>query len=262
MTLTSALTISQLLMFNCVKERRKLGRNVRSISERETPLPIYLGLKVHSLTRSRKHIDILSNLGLCISYDRVLTISTMLGNNICDLYETEGIVYPTTLRKWVFTTVAFDNIDHNPTSVTSLESFHGSAISVTQHFEEPSEGILREIPFIENIPGKGKLKDLPQSYTTVYPLSLKSKDLFPPVLNCGEELGSYDINAITKNELSWLEHFYSLYQKGDISNEGVIEYVHWAAFHASVTLPTLNRSCDITALLPLFRDQAHTSAMV
>ena len=33
MTLTSALTISQLLMFNCVKERRKLGRNVRYISE-------------------------------------------------------------------------------------------------------------------------------------------------------------------------------------------------------------------------------------
>ena len=148
MTLTSALTVSQFLMFNCVKERGNTGNKVRHNTERETPLPIYLGLMLHSMTRSRKIIDILFEFGLCISYDRVLTISTLLGNNVCNMYEKEGLICPPTLRKEVFTTVAFDNIDHNPTSVTALESFHGSAISVTQHFERYSDGIERNIPVI------------------------------------------------------------------------------------------------------------------
>ena len=218
MTLISAITISQLLMYNCVKERGK-SEKVRHNSERETPLPIYLGLLLHSQTRSRKLIDIFFELGLCISYDRVLTISTVLGNNVCNLYEREGIVCPPNLRKQAFTTVAFDNIDHNPSSITAMESFHGSAISITQHIEESSEGIPREIPMIENISTKCKLKDLPQSYTTVFPLSLKPKDLFPPVLICRKELGSYDINSTTQNEISWLEQIYSLYQKGELSKE-------------------------------------------
>ena len=74
------------------------------------------------MTRSRKIIDILFQFGLCISYDCVLTISMV--NNVCNLYEKEGLICPPTLRKEVFTTVAFDNIDHKP---TALESFHGPA---------------------------------------------------------------------------------------------------------------------------------------
>ena len=142
-----------------------------------------------------------------------------------------------------------------------MESFHGSAISITQHIEGPSEGILREIPIIENISTKCKLKDLPQSYTTVFPLSLKPKDLFPPILICRKELGPYDINSTTQNEISWLEQIYSLYQKGELSKEGILGYVHLPAYHASLTLPTM-RPRDTTALLPLFREQAHTPAMV
>ena len=107
---------------------------------------------------------------------------------------------------------------------------------------------------------KGKLKELPQSYTTVPPLTLKHKDLFPPVLNNGKESGSFNIISVRQNEIPWLENFYSCYQ-GELLNEDIVEYVHWAAYHMSQTLPTI-RACDITALLPLFRNLAHTPAMV
>lgn len=83
----SALTISQLLQYNTYIHRRDgdIKRERRNKS-RETPLPIYVGLTVHAKTRSRELVEILHDLGMCISYDRVLAISTHLGNEVCRHY--------------------------------------------------------------------------------------------------------------------------------------------------------------------------------
>ena len=43
-------TISQLMIFNCVKRSKGLGSCTRHSSFREAPLPIYLGLMVHAVT--------------------------------------------------------------------------------------------------------------------------------------------------------------------------------------------------------------------
>ena len=73
---TAALSVSQLVVFNSVKQSRnsKPSVNVRHDRDHETPLPLYLGLKVHAATRSKTLVDTLFHLGLCISYDRVLQI--------------------------------------------------------------------------------------------------------------------------------------------------------------------------------------------
>ena len=44
--------------------------------ERETPLAIYVGLKLHAETRKRELVEKLFQLGVSILYDRVLQIST------------------------------------------------------------------------------------------------------------------------------------------------------------------------------------------
>ena len=46
------------------------------------------------------------------------------------------------------TTGSVDNIDHNPSSRTSKDSFHGTAISLTQHPSEENEGNDRGIVII------------------------------------------------------------------------------------------------------------------
>ena len=61
-------------------------------------------------------MDTLHDLGLCISYNRILDISTELGNNICNHYEVEKAVCPPKLKSGLFTTSVVDNIDHNPSS--------------------------------------------------------------------------------------------------------------------------------------------------
>ena len=61
-----------------------------------------------------------------------------MANMVCQLCEQEVVVCPMKLRKYIFTTGNVDNIDHNPSSRTAKDSFHGTAISLTQH---PSKNV-------------------------------------------------------------------------------------------------------------------------
>lgn len=57
---------------------------------------------------------------MCISYDRLLTITTDITNTVIERYESDGVVCPTKLRRELFTTAAVDNIDHNTSSCAPL----------------------------------------------------------------------------------------------------------------------------------------------
>ena len=119
---TAALSLAQLLKFNAVKHARKQQdkpTDFRHSLERETPLAIYLGLKVHAETRKRDLVEKLSQLGISITYDRVLQISADMGNSVCQLYRLEQVVCPPKLKLDLFTTSAVDNIDVNPSATTA-----------------------------------------------------------------------------------------------------------------------------------------------
>lgn len=100
------LSISQLPLFNSTKQHRYGKFSTYHSIDREPPLPIYLGLLIHGETRKRGLVDKFYNLGLSVSYDRVLTISTQLGNSVVARFEAEGVVCPPKLRKGVYTTAA------------------------------------------------------------------------------------------------------------------------------------------------------------
>ncbi len=89
---------------------------IRHNIERETPLPIYIGLMIHTKTRKRELVDDLYELGLSISYNRVLNILTELGNKVCHHYKMERAA---SLKGGLFTTGAVDNIDHDPSSTSA-----------------------------------------------------------------------------------------------------------------------------------------------
>ena len=59
----------------------------------------------------------------------MLVLSTQLGNIVCMQFEFDSLVCPTKIRSNVFTTFAVDNIDHNPSSYSAKDSWHGTAIS-------------------------------------------------------------------------------------------------------------------------------------
>ena len=73
---TATLFVSQLVVFNSVKQSRnsKPSVNARHDRNHETPPLLYPGLKVHAVTRRKTLVESLFHLGLCIPYDRVLQI--------------------------------------------------------------------------------------------------------------------------------------------------------------------------------------------
>ena len=80
---------------------------------RETPMIIYIGLKIYSTSRSRNLIDMLFNLGLCISYDRVLEITKNIYENLREAYENNKFVFPNILKLGLFTVMLKDIRTHS-----------------------------------------------------------------------------------------------------------------------------------------------------
>lgn len=149
----AALSIRQLITYNTVKQRSCKPVAQRHNRNRETPLPIYIALKLHAETRKRGLIGSLHDLGL-----------------------------PPQAVSGVFTTAAVDNIDHNPSSTTACGSFHGTAISLLQHPTDQHPGIPRPDTVIdETLQGRRAVSPLPDAYTLVDHIALPCHDpLVPP----------------------------------------------------------------------------------
>ena len=60
-------SLTQLLVFNTVKRGRRESQAVHHNMDRETALPLYIGLLVHTKTRKYELIDIRFDKGLSVS---------------------------------------------------------------------------------------------------------------------------------------------------------------------------------------------------
>ena len=134
------MSVAQLLVFNTISRFREKSGNATDaihdthhVRNRECPLPIYAAPKIHGATREKSLIDTFYKLEMCISYDRFLSISTNITNSVIDRYDRNGVVCPSKLRDGIFRIAAVDNIDHNPSSASSHDSFHGTAVSLVQY---------------------------------------------------------------------------------------------------------------------------------
>jgi hypothetical protein len=124
-----AIEISQLIVYNSVNHARPQitkstdapkAKHVRHSRQQETPLPLYGGLYLYAKARKSGILTNMSKLGVCVSYDRILTLTTDLASTVCETHNKQQIVCPPHLHQGVFTVGAVDNIDHNPSITTQL----------------------------------------------------------------------------------------------------------------------------------------------
>ena len=263
----AALSLSQLLSFNAVKHARKSPQaatqtgvpKVRHKVSQETPLPLYIAMMMHAETRKRDLVDKLFHLGLCVSYDRLLQISASMANGVRDCFDVGSGICPPPLGAQLFTTAAVDNIDHNPGSTTSFDSFHGTGIYLVQHAVNQQERSMHSLN-ITQVDGHSKtIKSLPQSYTNIAPVHSLHKDIVAPdlKLSCMTHLELRD--QTLKLQDSWLENVNTAVSDENAEQDGNYS---WAAYHAASQIPSHANHSDVSVLLPLFQDQAHDPAMI
>ena len=259
----ACLTASQIILFNC-KKRARRDKQIPSSRSRhslefEPPLPLYIGLNLHTQTRSRKLVTQMHDLGLSVSYDRVLHLENHLATAVCEDMKRKGVVCPVQLRFQLFTVGALDNIDHNPSSTTATGSFHGTGISLFQFPTSSNMGQSQSgisLALLENTTQDHRL---PENFTTVPAVALRKESVAVPRT-------SYDIRPISGHldkardkENKWLKHAISLMGKEELVKG---DAVAWSAYHASCEESPVDLQPAITQLLPLFSEKAATAAMV
>lgn len=167
---------------------------------------------------------------------------------------------PPNLCLGLFTTAAVDNIDHNPSSTTAKDSFHGTGISLFQHSSADNPGTVRERINISDSSDKTVIKELPSTYTDIAPVeALTYKPQLPPTTS---QLKSGETNfcpAIV-DEYSWLDQASTLVTGQETVDKNIP--VSWAAFDSHQPSCAPPSSVAISALLPLFPDQAKSIAMI
>ena len=199
----AALAIAQLLRINSVKHSRKEtdhAASVRHSSNQETPVPMYVGLMLHAQTHKRDLVEKLCCIDLSISYDCILLLSAHLGNEVCEHSEREKAACPTKLRGGIFPTAAVDNTDHNPSSTTSKDSFHGTAISLFQHPSFASEGIDRGIIILGGQTNLKTLRHLLGFYADIPPVSSDIKDVSVPACTASSLAHAGDLETALRDE--------------------------------------------------------------
>lgn len=246
------LTVSQLAMLNMIS----LPKNLKC----EPPLGVFLALKVHSQTRSKKLVELLHQFCLSISYKRVVSIELGFAHSIAkQTAATSNIVCPSNLQKHNFTVAALDNLDHNPTSRTATSSFHGTGISIFQYPSLDKPGLQQNPIQIDRVNNPGNTGSiLPHSYTFVPPVerNLVSK---PPVKDV-PELDLDLIDADRQHEQSWMNEVHNnlnVEQESDTVNPIV-----WSSYHASRSDAVGQNAKNIEALLPLFHEKAASPGMI
>lgn len=253
------LTISQTIIFNCKKTPTKCVVQRRHSMSLESPLPLYIGLNVHTLTRSKKLITQLHQKGLSVSYDRILQLESQLENAVCERAHKEGVVCPSQLRHGLFTFGAIDNIDHNPSSATAKGSFHGTGISIFQQPLPSNPGQKREAISLSGDVEKKKLC-LPDIYTIVPAVALKESTVELPKINATKETVVRNVVEAIKQEELWIKSSLQLIEKEKLEKG---DSLSWSAYHASQQRkPSSIVEPGISQLLPLFYEKAATPAMI
>ena len=156
---------------------------------------------------------------------------------------------PLNLNCGLFTVGALDNIDYNLSSTTGQRSFHGTGISLFQFPSSSVDGTQSRSP-ITLPPGKPDRNiHLPESYTTVPAISVKTTELAVSKTAYTE--------AFSGNLQQAMAHALSTADK----EVRITDVITWSSYHGSINRPP-SFSPVISGLLPLFYENASSLAMV
>jgi hypothetical protein len=167
----------QLQKFNSYKRPKENSMHTRHVKDQETPLALYLGIAIQGKTRSKEIIDQLVKLGISVSCDCVLSVSTDLANSAIEHFEQDGVVCPSSLRSGLITLGAVDNFDHNPGATSATGATHGTSLSLFQEVTEDRPGVLlSQARLVPNKNSSSSIKALPEYYSIVLAAAMVSKD--------------------------------------------------------------------------------------
>lgn len=255
-TLDIAQKLSQLIKYNMVKNTKKKDQTKYQRHDKnfETPLPLYVGLMIHSKTRKKGLIDQLAKQGISVPYKRVQEVQLSVTKQLCKHFQETGIVYPPNLERGIFTTGAIDNIDQNPSSNTAKESFHGTTISVFQH---PNKNSKKKSSFTYFTDVKDDIKlELPDYYSLIKPAKSLTSEFSLQSVNHNE----INYTNAFKNVTKWMDNINSNVNEDGSVLADIDKRLSWSGFNSNND--SFIGPKTISSLLPIINESINSTAMV
>ena len=247
-----ACTISQIICSNAIKQTSQT-ETLYQRRERETPLPLYVGLKLHVNDRQKGNISIFHGLGMSVSYDRVMEVRKNFAKAVSKRWAEDGVVVPTNIKRGVFVTSAVDNLDESGRC-----EFHGTAMTLTSH---PTTDNMGEDPppLRLDLLDKSPVQ-LPYDYANVpyvdeyagdIHLSPSEKELPRPTFDENLQRGAPDE--------AWLKHVYDV----SVDRDGELQEkpVTYSGFFSHLQSAANVRPRATVGMFPIFYEKASSMAM-
>ena len=171
------------------------------------------------------------------------------------------MVVPTNLKKGVFTTCDFDNVDQKKQSSLSKDEFHGTLISATNHISHNNQGEARDPIDITGVDMK-KSPKLPDSYSVVEPAELSPNKYIIMNKPLGEVI-PYPTRRFGElvKEQAWVKHLREVLNQKSPDELETTDIISWAGFHAQNIGEAEVSPKAIIGLLPPFEEKAGSVAM-
>ena len=226
------LTIAQLFFNNTKKNTVSSDKFTRKNKAHETPLPIFLSMKVYNETRSMILVKMLYDYGVGITPNRLSHILDDVASAVCEGYRKEDLVVPQRLKKDEFTICHIDNVDVKTVSTGAQQEFHGTAISALQSNCHNRQGI--HMGPTHYPPAVTRKLDLPLNYTRVHVSALNIKNVFLSPVVPEQRLQNPTDAAIFQSALtvqnSWVQNVQDHLNGKEIDKNSAVT---WSAFNSA-----------------------------
>lgn len=163
-------------------------------------------------------------------------------------------VCPPNLKQGLFTTAAVDNIDHNPRSTSANYSFHGTGISIIQHYDQPCNNDHQQDIYLEKADFADRSKlTLPKSFYEIPPLPTIEGQLPLSSVN-------WDLPSSSKKPLEYVEKWLEINNKS-VDEDSIDETVSWSAYNSRLDID-VSKYKSTSVMLPLIKDNINSPSVV
>ena len=181
---------------------------------------------------------------------------------MCSYYKEHHLAFLPRLKSGVSTTGGVDNIYHNTSSRSAKDSFHGTAISITQTSNVQCLSVYLEMIGYFNTPWQKIGITFKSTLCHIIILtnfdSFANVQHFVPVIDSNIDVGTDVLHTSLIRERLWLDKVLDVV----VNEHYVDDNVSWFAYHALQNTEALAAGMNsINALLHLFHERAYTVAM-
>ena len=159
------------------------------------------------------------------------------------------ICMPSTVARNIVTVSAIDSLDHNPSSSTAKDSFHGTGISIFQFETNQDDSFKFELSKTSR--NNESLPSLPSCYTNV---KLTKSIPSTPRISTINSMNSMDLDHFDESK-DWFDYIHD-----HLGDEEMLHRCNWASFCAS-QVQNPDSKCS-SAMFPLLLDEVATHGMV